>query len=70
MLKNYLKISLRKMAQQKLHSFINIGGLALGIALFLLITTYVNREMNYDNFHKNKKIFIAFTGLRMNHRVG
>jgi putative ABC transport system permease protein len=43
------------MAQQKLHSFINIGGLALGIALFLLITTYVNREMNYDNFHKDKK---------------
>lgn len=55
MLKNYLKISLRKMAQQKLYSFINIGGLALGIALFLLITAYVNREMSYDNFHKDKE---------------
>ena len=55
MLKNYLKISLRKMAQQKLYTFINVGGLALGIALFLLITTYVNREMSYDNFHKDKE---------------
>lgn len=55
MLENYLKISLRKMAQQKLYSFINIGGLALGIALFLLITTYVNREMSYDNFHKDRE---------------
>ncbi len=55
MLKNYLKISLRKMAQQKLYSFINVGGLALGIALFLLIGVYVNREMSYDNFHKAKE---------------
>jgi putative ABC transport system permease protein len=43
------------MAQQKLYSVINIGGLALGIALFLLITAYVNRELTYDNFHKDKE---------------
>ena len=43
------------MAQQKLYSFINIGGLALGVALFFLIGVYVNREMNYDNFHKGKE---------------
>ena len=54
MLKNYLKIALRKIEQKKLHSFINIVGLALGISLFLLIGTYVNREMHYDNFHKDK----------------
>ena len=55
MLKNYLKIAFRKMAEQKLYSFVNIGGLALSIAIFLLITTYVNREMSYDNFHKERE---------------
>jgi len=55
MIKNYLKIALRKIRKQKLHSFINIGGLALGIACFLIISVYVNHEMSYDNFHKNKQ---------------
>ena len=55
MLKNYLKITLRKMTQQKLLSFINIGGLGLGVACFLLISVYVNHEFSFDSFHKNKE---------------
>jgi putative ABC transport system permease protein len=60
MIKNYLKVALRKIGQHKLHSFINIGGLAIGIACFLLIVEYVDREMNYDNFHKDKKNIYRF----------
>jgi putative ABC transport system permease protein len=55
MFKNYFRIALRKMMQQKMYSLINIGGLALGIACFLLISVYVNREMSYDKFHKNRE---------------
>src|ERR1035437_4997118 len=62
MLKNYLKIALRRIQKQKLLSFINIGGLALGIACFLLISVYINHEMSYDNFHKNiKNIYRIYT---------
>ena len=55
MLKNHLKIALRKLVQQKFYTIINIGGLALGIACFFLISMYVYRELNYDNFQKDKK---------------
>jgi putative ABC transport system permease protein len=55
MLKNYFKIALRKIYQHKLHSFINISGLAVGTAAFLLISNYVYYEMSYDRFHKHGK---------------
>lgn len=61
MFKNYFKIAFRKMMQQKMHSFINIGGLALGIASFLLISVYVHHEMNYDTFHSNHKNIYRIT---------
>lgn len=55
MYKNYIKIAFRNLKAHKLFSFINIFGLAVGIACFLIITAYVYREVNYDNFHKNKQ---------------
>ncbi|UCE23115.1 MAG: ABC transporter permease [Candidatus Aminicenantes bacterium] len=51
MLKNYLKIVLRNMKSNKIYSFINIAGLAIGIACFLAIFLYVRFEMSYDNYH-------------------
>ena len=54
MLKNHLKLALRRIQKQKLHSFINIGGLALGIACFLIMSAYVIRELSYDDFHRDK----------------
>jgi len=45
---NYLKIALRKIRRGKGYSFINIGGLALGIACVLLIMTFVRYELGYD----------------------
>ncbi|MDX2246819.1 MAG: ABC transporter permease [Bacteroidia bacterium] len=53
MYKNYLKIAWRSMLRQKLYSFINISGLAIGLTCFLLIFLYVQHELSYDRFYEN-----------------
>ncbi|MGA9405524.1 MAG: ABC transporter permease, partial [Bacteroidota bacterium] len=55
MLKNYFKIAFRNILRFKLYSFINILGLSVGIASFVLIFSYVYNELSYDTFHKNAK---------------
>lgn len=54
MLRNYLKLSLRNLAKNKLFSFINIGGLASGIAMALLLFLYMDYEKGFDSFQPNK----------------
>jgi putative ABC transport system permease protein len=54
MFKNYLKISLRSLLKQKGYSFLNIAGLAVGLAVCLAILIYVRYETSYDNFHADK----------------
>ena len=49
---NSIKIALRKMRRQKGYSFINIAGLALGMAACILILLWVQDELNFDRFHK------------------
>jgi predicted permease len=53
MLKNYLKIALRNLRRHKGFSFINLSGLALGMACALLISFWVRDELSYDRFHEN-----------------
>ncbi len=53
MLKNYLKIALRNLARHKGYAFINIMGLAVGIAASVLVMLYVVDELGYDRFHAN-----------------
>jgi len=53
MIFNYIKIAFRNLAKQKLYSFINISGLAAGLAVCMMIMMYVAHEMSYDRFHKN-----------------
>lgn len=53
MLKNYLKIVLRHIRKYKGYTFINIFGLALGMACCILILMWVYHEINFDKFHKN-----------------
>ena len=48
MFKNYLKVALRTVKRQRIYSFINILGLAIGIACCLMIYLYVSYEMSYD----------------------
>jgi putative ABC transport system permease protein len=53
MLKNYLKIAFRNIIKHKTYSFINVFGLALGIACSVLVFLFVRHEMSYDRFHEN-----------------
>ena len=52
MLKNYLKIAFRNILKNKIYSFINIFGLAIGLAGFILITILIKNELSYDSFNK------------------
>ena len=56
MIVNYIKIAWRNLINQKLYSLINISGLAIGLAVCMMIMLYVTHEMSYDNFHKNAKL--------------
>jgi len=53
MFKNYLKIAWRNLAGSKVFSFINIGGLAVGMAVAMLIGLWIWDELTYDHYHKN-----------------
>lgn len=48
MLKNYFKIGIRNLIKNKLFSFINIFGMAISIATFLIITLFVLDELKFD----------------------
>jgi putative ABC transport system permease protein len=54
MFKNYLKIALRNIKRHKGYSFINVTGLAIGMAMCILILLYVQNELGYDSFHEFK----------------
>lgn len=53
MLKNYLTIAFRNLTRNSIYSFINIGGLAIGLACSILITLWVWDEITFDRFHQN-----------------
>lgn len=53
MLMNHLKIAYRNFIRQKLYSFINVFGLAVGLSICLIISLWVLQELSYDRFHEN-----------------
>src|ERR1700754_1877716 len=55
MLFNYLKVSWRNLMKNKVFSFINIFGLAIGLTCCMLIALYIKHETGYDNYHRNIK---------------
>lgn len=62
MLLNYIKIAFRNILRNKLHSFINIIGLSIGLACTMLILLYVLDEFSYDMHNsKHDRIYIAQT---------
>ena len=66
MITNYLKIAWRNLTGQKLYSLINMFGLAVGLAVCMMIMFYVSHEYSYDNFHKNgARIFKPNTKITM-----
>jgi ABC-type antimicrobial peptide transport system permease subunit len=53
MIKSYIKIAWRNMAKNRLYSVINIGGLAIGMAVSFMLLLYVFNEFSFDKFNKN-----------------
>lgn len=54
MLRNYFLLAWRNLRAQKLYSFLNIAGLAVGLACFLVILLFVQYETSFDQFHQKK----------------
>ena len=53
MLRNYFIIATRRLLRNKNFSFINIGGLMIGMTSATLILLWVQNEVSHDRFHKN-----------------
>ena len=53
MVEHYFKVTFRHIRKHLLISILNIGGLAIGIACFVLIMLYVNHELNYDRYNEH-----------------
>jgi ABC-type antimicrobial peptide transport system permease subunit len=53
MLKNYFKIAIRNLFKNKLYSFVNIAGLAIGMSACILILLWVTDELSFNKFNKN-----------------
>ena len=53
MIKNYLMVAWRNLLKNKIYSFLNITGLAVGLASFLLIALYIMDELSYDRYNVN-----------------
>ncbi len=49
----YLRVAFRNLARRKLYTMLNISGLALGIASFLIIGLYIVNELSYDRYHEH-----------------
>jgi putative ABC transport system permease protein len=66
MIKNYLKIALRNLRKNKVFSFINIFGLAIGLTCFMLIAVFVYNELSYDKYPADAKnmyrVILSATG--------
>jgi len=53
MIKNYFKVAWRNLFKSKGSSFINITGLAIGMAVAMLIGFWIYDELSFDHYHKN-----------------
>src|SRR5471030_444524 len=53
MIKNYLKAAWRNILRNRATSFINIGGLAVGMAVALLIGLWIYDELSFNTWHTN-----------------
>ena len=54
MLRSYLLVAWRNLSRNKALSFINIAGLAIGLACCMLIVLYTKDEVSFDRFHAKK----------------
>jgi putative ABC transport system permease protein len=65
MIRNYFKTAWRNLFRDRFYSLINISGLAIGLAVFMLIALYVIYELSFDRYHVNAgRIFRIVENLR------
>lgn len=60
MWKNYFKVSFRNLSKRKLYTGINILGLTIAIASFLVISLYIHHEATYDSMYADSERIIRF----------
>ena len=71
MIKNYIIHTFRKIFREKKYSLINIIGLSVGLASFIMIMLYVYDEYNYDKYHsKSDRIYRVTSILDVGGGVG
>src|ERR1700682_4357614 len=54
MIYHFFQIAWRNLLKRKFYSFINIAGLAIGMACCVLITLYLQHELSYDQYHTKR----------------
>ena len=70
MLRNYILVTVRNLLKTRIYSFINISGLAIGIACSILILLWVNDEMSYDKFYpKHKRLYQLMINAHYNDKI-
>ena len=62
MLKNYLKLAYRNIVRHKRYAFLNITGLAVGLAACLLMASYVIHEMSFETMHPLREHIFRVNG--------
>ncbi|WP_298534544.1 ABC transporter permease [uncultured Algibacter sp.] len=71
MLKNYFKIAFRNLLKNKVYSFINIFGLAIGMAVAIMIGLWIKDELSYNDYFTNKsKVAQIFQSQTFNGETG
>src|ERR1700752_2489161 len=61
MIRNYFKITFRRLQKSRLYTLINLFGLTVGITCCLLIGLFIINELNYDRFNKNADRIVRMT---------
>ncbi len=60
MIKNYFKIAIRNLKRKRAYFFINVIGLALGMACAIMVFSLIKYHSGFDNFHKDKDRIYRF----------
>ncbi len=71
MIRNYFKIAWRNLLKNKVYSFINIFGLAIGMAVTIMIGLWIADELSFDHYFKNhNKLAQIYQNQTFNGEVG
>jgi putative ABC transport system permease protein len=70
MISSYFKMAWRSLTKNRLFSFINIGGLSVGLATGIIILLVITDELSYDHFHRNlKDIYVLMRSQNLNGNI-